>query len=422
MRTIRILFMLYVLAPSITQATDPEQKLIKLGKQVEKRVVTLRGLESKKPIIWKMTTKPQVRSYLIKTIDEQYKPGELENEADMLKALRLIPRELDLRKFMVSLYEEQAGGYYDPIKEVFYLADWISPLFQEAIISHELTHALQDQHFGLDKLTQRIKGNSDAMYAQMAVVEGEAMLVMMVDTMKKTGLELDLDSIDMDNPLNKMLMSWSQDQMPEFANAPKAMRELMMFPYLKGLTFVSYGRSRGGWKRINKLYKDLPQSTEQILHPEKYFIRRDPPTSVSLDFLDQVMPTEWKKCNQDTLGEFMTIQLLNCLSDESEIKEAAFGWDGDKLIAYKKGDELAWIQLSVWDSEQDAVEYAGAYAKALPCRKTGYSRMPLDKEPKMIWTDTQGRTILVERKGKKVLIAEDFEPVVMEKIRIAFPK
>ena len=395
------------------------ESLIELGKRVEKRVVKLRGLEVKKPIRWEVTTKDKVRAYLLKTLDEQYAPGEMEKEGQAMQALGLIPRSMKFKEFIIALYEEQVGGYYDPVKETFYLADWIAPAMQETIIAHELTHALQDQHFDIDKFIDRIKGNSDAMYARAALAEGEATLVMMADAMNNMGMEMDLSMLDMDGVFGQLMIQMSAAQFPKFAEAPRALREALMFPYIKGLGFVNYGRRQGGWKRIDKIYADIPMSTEQIMHPAKYFDHRDPPTEVSLDFMAKLVPEKWEKIYEDVLGEFMTLLLLDPVDDQDEEKKAAAGWDGDKLWVFKQGPDLAWVQLSVWDTEKDAVEFAGAFAKTVSSRVKGFTRQPLTKEPRITWKNQQRRVVFVERRKSRVLIVENLESDTAEKIRKA---
>jgi len=323
---------------------------------------------------------------------------------------------MQYKDFIVALYEEQVGGYYDPKQETFYLADWIAPAVQETIIAHELTHALQDQHFDIDEFIDRIRGNSDAMYARAALVEGEATLVMMADAMNNMGVEMDLSMLDLDGVFGQMMIKMSSAQFPKFADAPRAMQEALMFPYIKGLGFVNYGRRQGGWKRIDQIYKDIPLSTEQVMHPQKYFDQRDPPTEVDLDFLGKLVPEAWENIYEDVLGEFMTLQLLDPVDDLDEEKRAAAGWDGDKVRVFRKEKDLAWVQLSVWDTEKDAVEFAGAFAKTVASRMKGFTRQPLTKEPRITWKSGSGRVVLVERRGNRVLIVENLEGPVAEKI------
>ncbi len=394
-------------------------ELVELGRRVEARVSKLRGLDVKKPIRWEVTTKERVRAYVKKILAEQYAPGELEREGLAMQALGLIPPELEYHEFIVSLLEEQVGGYYDPKLEIFYLADWIAPAAQETIIAHELTHALQDQHFDIDRFVDRLRGNSDAMVARAALVEGGATMVMMLYAMRGAGVEVDPAMIDLDGPLGSFLMSMSASQFPEFARAPRALREMLMFPYLKGLTFVAHGRRQGGWKRIDRIYSDLPASTEQVIHPQKYFGERDEPTPVDLGFLQGLVPEGFERLYEDVLGEFMTFQLLEPVGDRDEERRAAAGWDGDRFQVFSKGDRLAWVGWSVWDSEADATEFAGAFAKTVPARRPGFVRQPVGAEPVMSFVHPDGRSVLVARHGTRVLVVDGFGANLAAKIHQA---
>jgi hypothetical protein len=413
--------MLFVL-PSLSHGESVEKKadLIEMAERVQARVVQERGLQAKKPIRWEVASKEKVRSYLLQTLREQYAPGEMKAEGLAMSAIGLIPASLNYEEFVVDLYEEQVGGYYDPKKDTFFLADWIPMSMQPSILSHELTHALQDQNFNIDKFVDRIRGNSDAMVARSALVEGEATLVMMMDAMGEMGMEPDTQALGLlDGTIGDMMFALSASQYPKFAEAPSALRELLLFPYIKGLTFVSEGRKRGGWKRVEKVYSDLPASTEQVIHPEKYYDQRDNPVDVPLFFLDKVPLGDWKKIYEDVLGEFTIRQMLEPIQSKDEMARAAAGWGGDRLRVFQAGKELAWIHLSVWDSDRDAVEFAGAMSKVIQHKKNGTVHQPLAGETRIVWKDEKGRVVSVERKGNKVLIVSDFDDGQTTKIRNA---
>ncbi len=411
----------------VLQAVQPSESgvvtaadLINLGKQVEARIVKLRGLPLKKPIHWQVSSKDQLRAYLRETLAQQYAPGEIEHEGDAYKALGMLPAELDYRSMVLALYEEQVGGYYDPKKKTFFLADWIAPDMQEPIIAHEFVHALDDQNFNIEKLIERIKGNSDAMLAHSAFVEGEATLVMMLDALSALGVQLDFSTMDFDGTIGSAMMALSAAQFSKFSEAPRMLREALTFPYLKGITFVAYGQKRGGWAAINKVYADLPASTEQILHPEKYYQQRDPPVPVSLGMVDQLVPKEWKNIYEDVLGEFMMLQLLEGVDDRDEAKRAAAGWGGDRLRVYQRGQEFAWVELSVWDSQRDAVEFAGAFSKTVQSRSPQFVLQTQEtSKPELTWRGPDDRVVSVVRDGSSVLIVENFDRALAMKIRQA---
>ncbi len=393
-----------------------DERLVLMGKRVEAGVAKLRGLPVKKPVRWKISTKKQVRAYLKKSMAEQYAPGEMQDEGLAMKAFDLIPADMDYKSSVVSLLEEQIGGFYDPKEEVFYLADWIEPGAQETIIAHELCHALQDQSFDIDKLVQRRPGNSDAVLAQSAVIEGEATLVMMLYSLGDAKQNADFSMLDLDGALGSLMIQLSSFQYPEFGKAPEALRNSLMFPYLKGLKFISYGKRMGGWKEIDRVYSRMPTSTEQVIHPEKYFVNRDEPTPISLDFIVGLIKSPWKKIYEDIMGEFMTGQLLNKLDDRNEQRRAAAGWDGDRVEVFEHGENLAWVGLWVFDSEQDAIEFAGAFSKTLPSRTPKFTMEPLEASPTMRWTSSDGKSCLVSRLADRVLIAYGFGKATAQSI------
>lgn len=408
-----------VLVVGTAMGGEPSSELLALGKRVEQRVVELRGLTVRTPIRWETASRKEVRAYLLDTLARQYREDELANEGAALEALGLIPASLDYRSFILELVTEQIGGYYDPHQDTFYLAAWLDPSMQETVIAHELTHALQDQHFGIEAFVERIRGNSDAQLARAALVEGDATLVMLVDAMRQAGREVDLSTLDPDGPLWRMLMSFSASEMPRFSGAPRALQEMLMFPYLHGLEFVARGRKLGGWERIDRAYRDLPASTEQILHPARYYMHRDPPTPLALGFLDGLVPPAWEPIHQDVLGELLCRMLLVSLGDEDEAVRAAAGWDGDRVRVFRKAKRLAWVQLSVWDSGRDAVEYAAAFARTVPHRTGRYTLQPLDDDTRMYWKDGEDGLLQVVRRGTRVLVSEGFDAANSERIRKA---
>ncbi len=396
-----------VAKPSVA---EPSASMLRMARQVEERVSRLRGLKVLRPTRFALTDKAAVRAYLKELVAEQYGPGELAREGLAMRALGLLPAGLDYETAMLGLYEEQVGGYYDPKREIFYLADWLAPSSQEGIIAHELTHVLQDQHFNLDNFMKRLKGRSDAMLARAALVEGGATLVMTLDQVRYAGAEPDLAGVDLEGSFGKVMMNLSASQYPKFAASPEALKSLLMFPYLYGQRFVARGRDLGGWGRIDKVYGQVPVSSEQILHPEKYFDKLDAPTLVDMSWQKSAMAegSAWVQVYADVLGEFMWRLVLGGLDDGDDRRRAAAGWDGDGLRVWRRASDgaLAWLALTVWDSESDAVEFAGALAKTVAGRWPGAKRQAIDDLPRMRWKTTDGRQVLLQRFGDRVLVIE----------------
>jgi hypothetical protein len=253
---------------------------------------------------------------------------------------------MDLQKFMLELLSEQVVGYYDPKAKVLYVVEGADEQLVSVTISHELIHALQDQYFNLDSL-QAARDNNDRSSAAQAVVEGQATLEQigaMVGDNFATRLPGGWDKI-------RQTIRESQSTMPVFASAPMLLQETLIFPYLSGAEFMRKFKDKYPGKTP---YSQMPTSTEQILHDDRYFVAtRDEPTEVTLP-----APKTGKVVYQNNLGEFETrLLLFQYLSDQPTAVRGAAGWDGDRyqLVDVGRGEALSW--LTVWDTSIDAAEF-----------------------------------------------------------------
>jgi hypothetical protein len=398
------------------QTRTPRANLAILAPQLEQHAITLRGLERRQKIHWAVINRQQFQAYIHSIFEQQYAPGELQHEGDAYKALGLISPGLDYERLILTLLEEQTGGYYDPQQDTFYLADWGDPTLQTDVIVHELTHALQDQHFRIDDFVSRIRGNSDAMLARAALAEGEATWVSLAYTSGANDLAHFSPSFDADDG--------SAQTAADKTHVPHFLQALLMFPYTQGLKFVNYGRQQGGWRRLNQAYADLPISTEQILHPERYFNTRDNPVSVHLPVAGTIKAQGWDLIFEDVLGEFVLQYLLSMQDDPANAIHAATGWDGDTLQVFRRHGELAWVQLSAWDTEQDAQEYAVAMGRVLARQKPEVrhsARAPARPSMRLVHP-YQDRVVTVHRQSNQVLIVNNLEAALAERIdRLAWP-
>jgi hypothetical protein len=350
------------LAVLLVEAEDPNEELIKAADEVLADVSRLRQLEIKAPVAKGVRSREEIRSYLVTRIQEEYQPDELAIEGRVLKRLRLIPQDMDMYEYALNLLTEQVAGYYDPKTKTFYLADWLSVEVQKPIMAHELTHALQDQHFDVKPFLERVKGNDDLMLARSSVLEGDAVAVMidyMMEPMGMTFLQI---------PDLKQFMGAAsaavEGEYKLFATAPAYFRETLVFPYTSGLAFMQSYRKVHKWPEVRKLYEDLPKSTEQILHPEKYLGARDDPTEVPAQGVELLPKGSWKSIYSNVMGEFTTQLVLKEFLEDGVAEKAAAGWDGDlvELLRDDSGREALALR-SVWDTERDAVEFFDAYAE-----------------------------------------------------------
>src|SRR5215211_1729633 len=237
--------------------------VVEATKEVLAETSELRQLPILRAVKSGTQSRDEIQRFLIKNMDEDSSPAEMHASEVALKKLGLVPSDFEFRPFIISLLTEQVAGYYDPRRQEFFLADWIDLDGQKPVMAHELTHALQDQHFNLRRFEKWPKGDSDAELAAHALVEGDASLVMAHYVARNPARIIAL----------MKSMGTSQSGTEQIERAPRALRESLLFPYEQGIKWTEALYKRDGWPLVSQAYKDLPQSTEQVLHAEKYFAR-----------------------------------------------------------------------------------------------------------------------------------------------------
>jgi hypothetical protein len=398
-----------IVGPAPARAQQPQQEAIAAPstrsaavmaatEAVLRETSELRQLAILRPVKSGAQSRIDIERMIIKNMDENTTPAELRASELALRKLGLVPAGFEFRPFIIKLLTEQVAGYYDPKAQQFYLADWIDLDGQQPVMAHELTHALQDQHFNLRRFEKWPKGDADAELAAHALVEGDATLAM-VDYMKR----------DVSRTLAFInSMQSRQSNSEQIDSAPRALRETLLFPYEQGQEWATILHRRGGWARVSQAYTDLPQSSEQILHAEKYFAR-EAPVKIELRDVSSLLGSNWKRIDTDVNGEWSYYLILDeFLKAGEESKRAAAGWGGDRYSVYEgpKAGDIFITQLSAWDTETDAIEFFSAYAKRTELRYKDAAPMEHDKTGLMrAWRTGEGN-VFIERRGSRVLIVE----------------
>lgn len=343
-------------------------------------------------------SRAEIEQMLIRNLNESSTPEQMRASELTYKRLGLLPADFQLRNFIVKLLTEQVAGYYDPKTREFYLADWIDLDAQRPVIAHELTHALQDQHFDLRRFEKWPRHDSDAELAAHALIEGDAMVTMLQYVMRSPSRQL---------TMLKSLVAGGANSTEVYDKAPRVLRESIVFPYAQGSAFVGQLFGRGGWEMVSASYSKLPQSTEQILHPEKYFAG-EAPRKVALKDVAAALGAGWRMVEHDVNGEWGYYLILDEHLKSKDISQrAAAGWDGDRFALFtgpRAGEALV-AQKTLWDTERDAEEFFDAYALRTIKR---YGSEPVAREDEkgyIIWK-TEFGTVLLERAGKSVLVLE----------------
>jgi hypothetical protein len=342
------------------RAKSPEPRADSQIDDSKRAVETIRGLRFRAPV-------------RVITIDRSELPARLEDQfaktlpyaADewekILRALLLVEERGDVKPSLIALYQSQVLAYYDPLTKTYValeqLPEAAAALGQAAALSegieiHELTHALQDQHFEIGDKSWDLRHDTDAGLAYHAVLEGEATLVMLAHIVEKMGGSFD-EAIGSDLLVGTLAAAASSDALMSGA-APPYFSELLKFPYIQGLNFVVAAYRRGGWKELDRIHRNPPRTSREILHPEEYFEKKFVPDVFSNAPAAGVSRT----LAVERLGEFHWSFLVGA--------DAARGWKSDRVtIAANAACEPTVLVETQWDSNADAEEFHAAYTRLL---------------------------------------------------------
>jgi hypothetical protein len=380
-----------------TPGSGQPSSLLAAADDLLRQVSALRGLRIKTPVQRGVLSRPEIGECLKARLDKEYTPAEVAAEARVLRRLGLLPADVDYGRLLVDLLMEQVAGFYDPTARRLYIADWLPMELQRPALAHELAHALQDQHFNLGTFIKPIKDDGDRQLARSALVEGDGTALML--ELQAQSMRLPLEQLpDLVAQLGEgLLKGGGMADAPELEHAPTFLRETLLFPYFQGLRFVMALRRGKPWKRVDEAWKTPPQSTEHVLHPDRY-LAHDDPVKIVARAIAALAPR--KEIRRDVLGELGLRILFRSRLSEPQADAAAEGWGGDRLVAYADERPLpVVVDLSIWDTETDAVEATAAFT-ALFAKITG-GKPPADGAARFV--DPNGEVWRVERRGKEVL-------------------
>jgi hypothetical protein len=355
---------------------------------IEKEIAAIRGLTFKHPVTVRQLSPAQARDFVER---ETVREPEIEDYWAVKRMVGLYqgPDLGPLRKIMGDLAGFAAGAY-DSYTNTLFQFDELTDHEQRVLFVHELYHGLQNQTFDLRKyLVDRFRtrgSNEDENFARQAVVEGEALYV---ETIYQ--LRLANDPRPMREQLAGVVASqseWNPAKLDEAVRNPKlepetrvrlqraieAHKRLPPFvfenflaSYFEGMNFIHVLHAKG-WAEIEKLYRDYPPvSTEQILHPEKWFAREAPVDISWPAFGSEPFFADWKLLHENVLGERQWRIVLLERGFDSLAKSASAGWGGDRYAVFRhaRNGEYLILILTTWDTPEDATEFAGAYQRLL---------------------------------------------------------
>ncbi len=409
--TAATLVLLPLLLPGPVDAQLPApRELASEAARLLQELAQLRGLPTAgPPLRVAVRSREDRRRFIMGELRRKFSPARLEAERRGLIAWGLIPNDFDLGGFLTDLVLEQAAAYYDPISKVMVLANWLSPEAQREALAHELVHALQDRHMDLDRFLYPTPGKGDEVLARQALIEGEAVALTLDWTLRRHGQ--DLGKLPDVLALQKAIVASSTG--PVLGRAPRFLRTALTFPYAQGLGFVHQFRRRHAWAELSRLYHDPPRSSAQILHPERYFDRRQDPLPVSLPDLGPALGPDPRRLVDDEVGEFAFTEILQEFLGDTE---TAAGWRGDRYAVWDdaRGIPLL-VALSAWEDEAAATVFADAYTRLL-AKKHGLGAPAERGSSLMVWRGA-AEGFLVERRGRETLLLERAPVPALDRIR-----
>ncbi|MCJ7534824.1 MAG: hypothetical protein MUO57_04745 [Anaerolineales bacterium] len=360
--------------------------------EIETQVIVLRNLQPVGSVSRRLLSRSELREKIESDFFEDYSPEEAQEDTIVLSALGLLNSGFDMFTFYQDLLSEQIAGQYDQkTKEMDVVQDAGFGGTERLTYAHEYTHALQDQNFdienGLNYSSESCEQDSERCAAVQALLEGDASM-----------LELDwFNNYATAQDLNDIQNFYQNYESPVYDNAPDFLREDFIFPYIYGQSFVEYLYNTGGWDAINGAYRELPISTEQILHPERY--PDDRPLEVVIPDLLPVLGDQWQELDSGVMGEWYTYLILahgrepSARLDDFEAQLASDGWGGDTyLVFYDENNEAVIIVLHTsWEGENDARQFYDAFQKHSTARFGSPSSL---ENNRIRWTHAEGVTDL----------------------------
>jgi len=264
---------------------------------------------------------------------------EIREEENIYKALFMISPDVSLYDAKLEwtgmFHAAKWKGKIYVVEENFDVTDEFKV---KSTFVHELTHIIQET-YSIPERPSTFDGDK----ALTSLKEGDATL--MADAFKNDGAVL---------PPMEVVSTYSTTSLPESIN------KINRFPYRYGVEFVKALYVQGGWETVENAYENPANTTEQIMHPEKYFAQEDAqPVEVPS------MTGDWNLTRNDRFGEyFIQVMLDNWLSTD-DAEQAAEGWGGDNFAYYEKDDDFLFTWNIGWDSEDDAFEFHLAFQEMM---------------------------------------------------------
>lgn len=408
---------LIILSLAAASATLQDKDLKAQAKAMSAEVARIRGIKFKKDVKVGVYNRDQLKKFLLGELDKEFPKERAKAVERVAKKFGVIPESLDLRQAVVELLTSSIGGFYhlktkelrmiggeEPSAAVKAMNQQLKAAFgvtmDDITLAHELCHAAQDQTFELiSNWPLEEKHENDLVSALKAVIEGDATLLGWA-----FGAKAAIHSL-----MPNVIGGYKSGKTGTDADRlPGYLRKGLLFPYGYGADFVySIWKAKGDdWKVVTDLLRDPPLSTEQVLHREKYETR-DHPQRIAHPELEKGFEGG-KLLDQNVMGEYGVLLALEELGAANPATAAA-GWDGDRYWGFDVGGKVVILWFSTWDSDEDAREFADAYAAVLEKKYAGSKR-----EEEAIVLSNGERAVVVQR-GVDVYVVDSAPPAIVER-------
>ncbi len=329
---------------------------------IVKSVSEISGLTELHAVPYARMSKRQLRQFLSKRIKKTLRPEEIHADELALKMFGLVPQNFNLKKSTIDLLTEQAAAFYDYDDKKLFLLESAPVSAEVTTLAHELSHALADQHFDLEKYMDENPANDDENLAHTAVVEGQASWLMIAYDLKQAGQP----PVPTPETLQSVVNSseGSMSDYPVLKSSPLYIQQSLMFPYTDGTLFFDAVFKKEGKAAFTAVFKHAPTDSAQIMHPEKYFTHTK---SARPELPKLMLKTEEHAISEGSVGEFDHEILLQQYLDKARARDLTPHLRGGDFKIVSAGERHAPILLyaSEWDSAQHAADFFAAYKKVL---------------------------------------------------------
>lgn len=363
----RLVWICAFAAAAVTAADTTSDQSRAIFAEIDRTLGELRqisGLQLQKKVPSDLISKDKVNEFLKKKVKEVSSPNEIRAEELTLKKFGLVPQDFDLAKTTVDVLTEQAAAFYDYHAKKLFITDWTPSSTREAALAHELAHALADQNFNLKRFIRKARESDDEALARMAVMEGQATWLMSEFLARRTGETL-FHNPALAERMNRMSDSGGSGEFPVFEGAPLYIRTTLIFPYTGGMSFQQAVVDKDDKAAFAEVFQRPPISTQQVLHPEKYFAA-DKPVRPDLPKPPPFL-RGYKGLIGGSFGELDHQVLIEQYAGKPAAKDIAPHWRGGQyeIIENRKLNRAVLLYASQWEDAEWARKFFEAYRKAM---------------------------------------------------------